>query len=171
MAEIRENRNTHTHRKKIIMTILFIAGPSGAGKTTLGNDLHDEYGWNHFDCELMFNQNPPAFIEDPLYGLDIHGRTVFTWGFVPEFIDTVNKILQKTNPYRVWLTAPVQSLDRALRERDGKVRHTHSDDKALSIDVLNFFDPDIMINAFNNSGERKDTALILNDIFTNYKRW
>jgi hypothetical protein len=149
------------------MTILFIAGPSGAGKTTLGNNLHDKYGWNHFDCELMFNQNPLAFIEDPLYGLDIHGRTVFTWGFIPEFMDTVSEILQKTNPYRVWLTAPVQSLDKSLYERDGKACYIDSDDKALTVDVLNFFDPDIIINAFNNSGERKDTAFMLNKIFTN----
>jgi shikimate kinase len=99
---------------------LFIAGRSGTGKTYTGNQLQQHHQWKHFDCEHFHKTQPSdtfqQFLDNPLQHIPNKPNTVITWGYLPQYYPTVQKIIA-AGYTPIWLEGTPQHRQKLLQQR------------------------------------------------------
>jgi hypothetical protein len=143
------------------VTRLLLCGLSGAGKTTIGEQLA-EAGWVHFDCEQQ--QPLEEFVVDPLAYIPAGDNVVASWGFVPEFANSV-KVLERAGFLPVWLWGEKHHLDNALRDRGEEQEFIDDPIRNEQRAGLFLISPHMVLNTFRFDGSRWDVAGLIHDVY------
>jgi hypothetical protein len=143
------------------VTRLLLCGLSGAGKTTIGEQLA-EAGWSHFDCEQQ--QPLGGFLVDPLAYIPAGDNVVASWGFLPEFANSV-KVLERAGFLPVWLWGERHHLDNALRDRGEEQKFIDDPIRNEQQAGLFLISPHMVLNTFRFDGSRWDVAGLIHDVY------
>jgi hypothetical protein len=151
---------------------LFIGGAPGTGKTFTGEALRSRFGWAHFDCEHFHvyadEETFAEFLADPLRFIPKKPKVVVTWGFIPEFVSTVQMLIG-TGFQPVWLYGDKDLVDLAVRQRaesnPSAVIQPLGPPPDPEIDMKTAIPSWYEVDTFTPSGERRDVAAILDDRF------
>jgi adenylate kinase family enzyme len=144
------------------MSKIFVSGPSGVGKTTLGHILEKKYGWHHVDCEKMHLLKNMTWLEDPLAFIPEKENTVLTWGLVLSTFSAAEKIIDSGFTY-IWLDGSKEYIQRSLKERGETESFIAHPQRKQALEILQKKQPDMIINAFDDYGFRLDTATIIHE--------
>jgi len=146
------------------MSKIFISGPSGVGKTTLGEELTKRYGWLHIDCEKMHIEHKAKWMSNPMNFIPKSNNLVLTWGLVSSTFLIAEKIID-TGLFYVWLDGEQKYIDDSLKNR-GETQTFIDNPKRKNMKInLTKRNPDLIINAFEKDGTRIDTASIIHERF------
>lgn len=162
------------------MKIILLTGIPGGGKTTIGNQLKNHYGFYHIDLEDSQINSSSDFLQFNQNGLDpnklmaeINRRqknAVITWGFGPEPEINGNSVLklQKLGAKMFWFDG-----DRTLFKNTWKKARPNTPEDIFDMqirrinnqDIHTIFKP-ISIDPFDNATkEHRNIEEIIEDIF------
>jgi len=144
------------------MSKLFVSGPSGVGKTTLGENLSKRYGWTHIDCEKMHLLKKMVWLKDPLGFIPEKENIILTWGLVLSTFPVAEEIIDNGFTY-IWLDGSKENVQRSLKERGEKEKFIAHPQRKQTAEILQKKQPDMIINAFDSYGFRIDTATIIHE--------
>jgi hypothetical protein len=143
---------------------LFIAGRPGTGKTFTGNKLQSDFGWTHFDCELLHQaydaEKFATFLKSPELFLPLSEKTVITWGFIPIYYPTVVKIVRQ-GFIPIWFEGSSENRKKLLTQREQDQSFVSKLIATPTEKTKKLFSPHIEIQAFNTTGEPIDNSLKL----------
>jgi adenylate kinase family enzyme len=142
---------------------IFVSGPSGVGKTTLGNKL-TEYGWTHIDCEKMHLKNKNKWLKNPFNFIPDKKNLILTWGLTTETFPTAEKIIDKDFKY-IWITGNKEYINFYLRKRKEKEKFILDPKRNEPYVILKKRKPDLIIDAFDGNGSHIDVDIIIHKEF------
>jgi len=143
------------------MSKIFISGPSGVGKTTLGKTLSKEYNWVHVDCELLhlkYKINWKDIYKEVL--LD-KKNIVLTWGLLKQHFFIAETIMNLGFNY-IWLSGSEELVTQSLINRGESLKFITSPLRKETKDIVKLKTPDEIIEVFNEDGTRKNIAEYIN---------
>lgn len=144
---------------------IFVSGPSGVGKTFLGQTLCKEYGWVHVDCELLILEkkfNMSEHYKNIL--LSSNQNVVITWGLSRENYKLAKDIINY-GFYFIWLTGDQDLINKSLEARGEDQKFINDLLRQEAKDFINYKIPNTVINVFNEDKKRVDVALNIHERF------
>jgi broad-specificity NMP kinase len=144
------------------MSKIFISGPSGVGKTTLGKTLSKEYNWIHVDCELLHSKYKINWEESYKEILLNKKNIVLTWGMLKKHFFIADTILSLGFNY-IWLSGNEELINQSLINRGEDLSFIKSPIRQQTKNIIKLKDPDEIIEVFNEDGTRKNIAEYINN--------
>lgn len=144
---------------------IFIGGPSGVGKTFVGNKLCKEYGWVHIDCELLILEkkfNMSKHYKKIL--LNSNQNVVLTWGLSKENYKLAADIIN-SEFYFIWLTGDQDLINKSLEARGEDEKFINDLVRQEGKDFINYKSPNTTINVFDEDKKRVDVASNIHERF------
>jgi len=146
------------------MSKIFVSGPSGVGKTTLGNNLEKDYGWHHIDCEKLHKKNGKVWLKNPFLFIPEKQNLILTWGLVSSTFPYAKKIIDSGFIY-VWIDGDQKHIEESLRKRGEKEKFITDPQRKQAPSILQKRNPDKIIEAFDHSGSRINLATMINEVY------
>jgi deoxyadenosine/deoxycytidine kinase len=146
------------------MSKIFVSGPSGVGKTTLGETLSKKYGWFHLDCEKMHKRKGGAWLKDPTALIPKKQNLILTWGLIPSTFSSAEKIIDSGFTY-IWIDGDLKYIEDSLRKRGEEEEFINDPQREQGRSIFQKRNPDRIIEAFDRSGSRIDLATIINEVY------
>jgi broad-specificity NMP kinase len=144
------------------MSKLFISGPSGVGKTTLGKLLSKDYGWVHVDCELLHSKYKINWEESYKEILLNKDNIVLTWGLLKQHFFIAESILGLGFDY-IWLSGKEDFIKKSLIDRGESSDFIKSPLRKETKEIIKLKTPNEIIEVFNEDGTRKNIAEYINN--------
>jgi broad-specificity NMP kinase len=144
------------------MSKIFISGPSGVGKTTLGKALSKEYNWIHVDCELLHSKYKINWQESYKEILLNKDNIVLTWGLLKQHFFIAETIIGLGFNY-IWLSGNEELITQSLISRGESLKFIKSPLRKETKNIVKLKTPDEIIEVFNEDGTRKNIAEYINN--------
>lgn len=161
------------------MKIILLTGIPGMGKTEIGNQLKNYYGFYHVDLEEPHINSSPEFVQFNQVSLipeqlmeKIKKRernTVITWGFYPAVHDPLLLKLQELGAILFWLDGDRNLAKKAWKNRNNPIADHSLFDLQISRidshDIQSIFSPINLDTLDKSMNKHRDIEEIVKEIF------
>lgn len=132
---------------------LLITGIPGTGKTSFGNFLQSEKGYEHFDMESVLKKHGKEGSSVINEFINNKGeKKVITWGFIPKTDDQLVRNLQSSGYRMIWFDGDRESARREFLNRGDTSEDLFDLQLSKIVDMdLDSFNP-VKINTFDHNG-------------------